>query len=195
MRKHFFIASLLIATFSVTAQTKKPTATSAKPKPNTTVATKPLKTSADSLSYAFGISLGEYLKNQGVTNINYVLLTKAIDQTLKKQTRYMNAEQANACIGEVAQAKTIKLTAVEKEKGRKFLETNSKKAGVKQTASGLQYEILVEGKGAKPTINDTIMAHYKGRVVDGTVDFDNSYTRGQPLQIPVAAVIDRRAHV
>jgi FKBP-type peptidyl-prolyl cis-trans isomerase FklB len=92
MRKHFLIASLLLATISVTAQTKKPTATAVKPKPTTAAATKPLKTSADSLSYAFGISLGEYLKNQGVSNINYALLTKAIDQTLKKQTRYMNAE-------------------------------------------------------------------------------------------------------
>jgi FKBP-type peptidyl-prolyl cis-trans isomerase FklB len=189
MRKHFFIPFLLLATINVTAQTKKPATTTAKPKPTvTSAAVKPLKTSADSLSYAFGISLGEYLKNQGVSSINFALLSKAIDQTLKKQTTYLNAEQANAVIGSVAQAKAAKITTVEKEKGRKFLEQNAKRAGIKQTASGLQYEVLVEGKGARATAADTIMAHYKGTLIDGK-EFDNSYTRGQPLQIPVSGVI------
>jgi FKBP-type peptidyl-prolyl cis-trans isomerase FklB len=188
MRKHFFISFLLLATISVTAQTKKPTP-AAKPKVSTPAsAVKPLKTLTDSLSYAFGISLGEYLKNQGVGAINYALLTKAIEQTIKNQSTYLNAEQANAVIGSVAQAKAAKITTVEKEKGRKFLEQNAKKAGVKQTASGLQYEVLVEGKGAKPALADTIMAHYKGTLLNGA-EFDNSYTRGQPLQIPVAGVI------
>jgi FKBP-type peptidyl-prolyl cis-trans isomerase FklB len=188
MRKHFFISFLLFTTITVTAQTKKATP-AAKPKTaTTTAAVKPLKTSADSLSYAFGISLGEYLKNQGVATINYALLTKAIDQTIKNQKTYLNADQANAVIGGVAQAKALKITSAEKEKGRKFLEQNAKKAGVKQTASGLQYEVLVEGKGARPTAADTIMAHYKGTLLSG-LEFDNSYTRGQPLQIPVSGVI------
>jgi FKBP-type peptidyl-prolyl cis-trans isomerase FklB len=192
MRKHFLLPFLLVATIAASAQTTKKPATAAKPKPKpvtSAAATKPLKTTSDSLSYAFGISLGEYLKNQGVSTINFALLTKAIDQTLKKQTTYLTIEQANQCIGDVAQAKATKLTSGEKEKGRKFLEANAKKAGIKQTPSGLQYEILVEGKGPRPTIADTIMAHYKGILIDGKEDFDNSYKRGEPLQIPVAGVI------
>ena len=191
MRKHFFFSFLLLATIAVSAQTKKPaTTTKAKPAPATTSAasTKPLKTASDSLSYAFGISLGEYLKNQGLSSVNFALLTKAIDQTLKEQKTYLNPEQANACIGSAVQAKAEKITGVEKQKGRQFLEQNKKRAGVKVTASGLQYEVLVEGKGARPTASDTIMAHYKGTLLDGK-EFDNSYTRGQPLQIPVSGVI------
>jgi FKBP-type peptidyl-prolyl cis-trans isomerase FklB len=187
MQKHLCISFLLLATFTVAAQTKK-AVPAAKPKTAATTVVKPLKTSADSLSYAFGISLGEYLKNQGVSSINYALLTKAIDQTIKKQTTYLDAEQANAVIGGVAQAKALKVTSAEKEKGKKFLEQNAKKAGVKTTATGLQYQVLVEGKGAKPTSADTITAHYKGTLLSG-LEFDNSYTRGQPLQIPVAGVI------
>lgn len=190
MRKQFLVPFLLLAAVTVSAQTKKPATTAAKPKPAVTTAAsaKPLKTPSDSLSYAFGISLGEYLKNQGISSVNFALLNKAIDQSLKKQTTYLTAEEANACIGGAVQAKAEKATSAEKEKGRVFLEQNKRKAGVKVTASGLQYEVLAEGSGPKPALGDTIMAHYKGTLMDGK-EFDNSYTRGQPLQIPVAGVI------
>jgi FKBP-type peptidyl-prolyl cis-trans isomerase FklB len=185
MRRHFLLPVLLAATVSVSAQTKKPVAkTAAKP----ATAVKPLKTSNDSLSYAFGISLGQYLKSQGVQNINYIMLNKAIDQSLKAQTTYLDANQANAVIGKVAEAKAKKGVVVEKEKGEKFLAENKKRAGIKVTASGLQYEVLKEGSGAKPTATDTVSAHYVGALASGK-EFDNSYKRGEPLQIPVAGVI------
>jgi FKBP-type peptidyl-prolyl cis-trans isomerase FklB len=188
MYKHFLVPALLAATVSVSAQTKKP-ATAAKPtaKPAVT-AVKPLKSSNDSLSYAFGVSLGEYLKNQGVTNLNYALLTKAIDQSLKKQKTYLDMNQANQVIGQVAQAKMQKNVSAEKQKGTAFLAQNKKRTNVKVTASGLQYEVLKEGNGPKPANTDTVSAHYAGSLLDGK-EFDNSYKRGEPLQIPVAGVI------
>lgn len=192
MYKHFLVPALLAATVSVSAQTKKPATAgkpAAKPAAKTAAsAAKPLKTSNDSLSYAFGISLGEYLKNQGVVNCNYALLTKAIDQTLKKQKTYFDMNQANQVIGQVAQAKTLKNVGVEKQKGSAFLEQNKKRAGIKVTASGLQYEVLKEGKGPRPANTDTVSAHYAGSLISGK-EFDNSYKRGEPLQIPVAGVI------
>ena len=72
--------------------------------------------------------------------------------------------------------------------GEKFLAQNKTKPGVKTTASGLQYEVIKEGTGVKPTAADTVVAHYSGKLLNGT-EFDNSYKRGQPLTIPVSGVI------
>ena len=73
--------------------------------------------------------------------------------------------------------------------GEKYLEDNAKKEGVVTTVSGLQYEILVEGQGAKPTLQDTVVVHYVGTNIDGTV-FDSSVARGTPATFPVAVLIE-----
>lgn len=74
------------------------------------------------------------------------------------------------------------------EKNKTFLAENAKKAGVKTTASGLQYEILKEGTGKQATANSTVKVNYEGKLVDGTV-FDSSYTRGQPAEFPLSGTI------
>ena len=74
------------------------------------------------------------------------------------------------------------------EEGKKFLTENSKKVGVVTLESGLQYEIIKSGEGAKPTINDQVTTHYHGTLLDGTV-FDSSVERGQPATFPVSGVI------
>ncbi len=77
---------------------------------------------------------------------------------------------------------------VNSEKGKKFLEKKKKEKGVKTTKSGLQYKIIKEGKGKKPTASDTVTTHYKGTLIDGKV-FDSSYDRGEPATFPVGGVI------
>lgn len=72
--------------------------------------------------------------------------------------------------------------------GANFLAENAKKEGVVVTATGLQYEVITEGSGEKPTQQSTISAHYHGTLIDGTV-FDSSYDRGQPAEFPVSGVI------
>ena len=72
--------------------------------------------------------------------------------------------------------------------GQKFLATNKTKQGVRTTPSGLQYEVITEGTGIKPTASDTVVTHYRGTLIDGT-EFDNSYNRGQPATFPVGGVI------
>jgi len=74
------------------------------------------------------------------------------------------------------------------EEGRKFLAQNKLKPGVKTTASGLQYEIITEGTGIKPTAVDTFVAHYRGTLLNGT-EFDASYNRGQPLTLGLGQVV------
>lgn len=72
--------------------------------------------------------------------------------------------------------------------GEEFLAKNAKKDGVKQTESGLQYKVITEGKGDKPTAEDTVTVNYKGTLLDGTV-FDSSYDRKQPATFPLKGVI------
>lgn len=72
--------------------------------------------------------------------------------------------------------------------GREYLVENAKREGVTVLASGLQYEVLVAGEGAKPSREDTVRTHYHGTLIDGTV-FDSSYDRGQPAEFPVGGVI------
>jgi FKBP-type peptidyl-prolyl cis-trans isomerase FklB len=74
------------------------------------------------------------------------------------------------------------------EAGKKFLEENAKKPGVKTTASGLQYEVLKDGSGAKPTLQSKVKVHYHGTLIDGKV-FDSSVNRGEPITFPLNGVI------
>jgi FKBP-type peptidyl-prolyl cis-trans isomerase FklB len=72
--------------------------------------------------------------------------------------------------------------------GKDFLEENKKKPGVIELPSGLQYEVIVEGKGTKPSASDKVTCHYHGTLIDGTV-FDSSVKRGQPASFPLNMVI------
>jgi FKBP-type peptidyl-prolyl cis-trans isomerase FklB len=75
-----------------------------------------------------------------------------------------------------------------KEEGEKFLQENALREEVKTTESGLQYEVLVAGKGVQPTAESTVKVHYEGTLIDGTV-FDSSYERGEPIEFPLNGVI------
>ena len=75
-----------------------------------------------------------------------------------------------------------------REKGEAFIAENAKKEGVKTLPSGLQYKVIKDGTGKMPTKENSVLAHYKGTLIDGT-EFDSSYKRGKPLEIPVTGVI------
>jgi len=184
------IPVLLLTGFSVQAQTKKtvPAKKPMAPKTTATTPVQPLKNSTDSLSYAMGISVGAYLKAQGVENINFTLLNKAIDQTLKESKTYLDMNAANAVMERSARMRVTKAASSEKEKGRQFLLANKKKTGVVETASGLQYEVLKAGNGPKPTANDSVVVHYAGKLINGK-EFDSSYARNEPITLTVTGVI------
>ncbi len=182
--------SVLMLTVTLHAQTKThKTAAKTKTPPATGTATATtLKSNSDSVSYAFGISLGQFIKSQGIKTLNYSMLNKAIDQSIKDQPTLMTPDQANQVMGKLAENKAKKTAETEKEKGREFLVKNKARKEVTETPSGLQYEILVKGTGPVPKREDTVSAHYKGALLNGK-EFDNSYKRGEPLTIPVAGVI------
>lgn len=145
-------------------------------------------TASDSLSYAIGLQSALYYKSQGVTGLNGEMVKKAITDVMNDKTTALTEEQMNSTIQAKLQAFMANKVKAEKDKGKAFLTNNKKKAGVIELPNGLQYEIIKAGTGEKPTAQDTVRAHYIGTLIDGK-EFDNSHTRGEPLQIPVGGVI------
>lgn len=91
---------------------------------------------------------------------------------------------------EAEYAKQIEQTAKDNlDKGNQYLANNAKTSGIKVTQSGLQYRVLKQGSGKKPTLKDTVKVHYEGKLIDGSV-FDSSYKRGEPTELPLDSVID-----
>lgn len=180
---------LVICIFSVAfakAQTKKTTTV------KNTVTVKPTpanpKVSIDSFSYALGVNIASNLKTQGIEQINYMSLQKAMGDVFTKKPLLLNEIQCKTAIQQKIMKNMSSKNSAAKEEGKKFLAENKKRPGVIELPSGLQYEIIKKGTGEKPKATDTVKAHYAGSLINGQ-EFDNSYKRGEPLQIPVNGVI------
>jgi FKBP-type peptidyl-prolyl cis-trans isomerase FklB len=182
------IVSVLLASFSLSAwaQAKKPVsgAGATKTAPPAVV----LKTTQDSLSYAIGLSVANFYKQQGITDVNTALVTRAIRDVNNKAKTAIDDQQAQACIVSFMQKTKAEKSAGNKKIGDDFLAANKTKPGVMTTASGLQYLVLKEGTGPKPGPTDTVRCHYHGTLIDGKV-FDSSVDRGQPIELTVNRVI------
>ncbi|MET4080753.1 FKBP-type peptidyl-prolyl cis-trans isomerase [Pedobacter sp. UYP30] len=183
------ILTITIAALSLTGFAQKKKATVKKTTiVSKTVAQPGLKTNLDSVSYAFGTSIGASLKTTGITTFNFEALTKGLKAAFSGETQLLTQQQAEekiqAAITKVNEAKNSGLTA----EGKKFLAENGKRPGVKTTASGLQYEILKQGTGPKPILTDSVLVHYKGTLLNGK-QFDSSYDRGEPITLALDGVI------
>jgi FKBP-type peptidyl-prolyl cis-trans isomerase len=139
------------------------------------------------LSYSLGMLLGGNLKSSGLTVSPEAFLEGLKDAMNGKAPKYTEA-QAQAAVQLALQAVADKKSAANLAAGKAFLEGNGKKAGVAKTASGLQYEVLAKGTGAKPKASDTVKVNYLGKLLDGTV-FDSSYERNEPAVFPLSGVI------
>jgi len=153
-----------------------------------------LDTDAQKFGYAIGIDLGKSLTPvKGQVDIE--ALKAGLDDQFKNGTSKMDdaaREAIKTTVAKAMQEKQMKDRAEQatkaKEEGEKFLAENGKKAGIKTTASGLQYEVLTEGKGDHPKSSDKVTVHYKGTLINGE-EFDSSYSRNQPVTFPLANVI------
>jgi len=147
-----------------------------------------LENKVDSLSYAIGLSLGKSIKDQHIPDLNTDKIALAIEDILNTNEQKLSLEQSQQII------KTYLTDLQKKQKqdnlieANEFLEDNRAKANVVVLPSGLQYEILREGKGLSPTRTNKVRTHYKGTLLDGTT-FDSSYDRGEPISFGVGQVI------
>ncbi len=153
-----------------------------------------LESQKDKASYLIGRNIGESIKSDDL-DLNIDVLVAALKGAMEGKDSRINDEEANKIMTEfqntVREAKMAKAKA-EAEKNaaeaKKFLEENGKREGVTTTESGLQYEVIKKGEGAKPKATDTVSVHYHGTLLDGTV-FDSSVDRGTPAEFPLNRVI------
>ena len=181
-------------TTAVKPATTKPSA--AKPataaKPTTSKPTTPqpviLKTAEDSLSYAIGILDGNFFKTQGVSSVNPASLSLGFRDAMQGKAIF-TPEQADQVLRGEMQKMMRKKIQPNIDQCNSFLSQNAKREGVKQTASGLQYEVIKEGTGERPADTSVVKVHYEGFLLNATRPFDSSRERAEPTQFPLNGVI------
>ena len=158
------------------------------------------KTDDQQSAYALGASLGRYMENSlkeqeklGIALDKQQLISGVQDafagkSKLSDQEIEQTLQAFEGRVKGAAQAKMEKDAKENTEKGDAFTAKFAKEQGVKKTESGLLYQVEKEGNGAVPTDSDTVVVNYKGTLIDGT-EFDNSYTRGEPLSFRLDGVI------
>lgn len=151
----------------------------------------PLKDDAAKASYAMGYRFAQNVKNQFGDDIQSEAFVRGVRDQLGGKDAAVDQEEAERVLTAMVQARQAKAAsdAVKTlEDGLAFLEKNGKRDEVTVLDSGLQYQVLEEGEGPKPKATDVVVAHYEGRLTDGTV-FDSSYQRGEPAEFPLNRVI------
>lgn len=142
-------------------------------------------------SYGIGLQMGQQLADNPFDGLDIAAVAAGLAAAFYGDEPEVSEDQIRAAFEVIsarmqeAQAEQAKVAA---GAGDAFLAENAKKAGVTVTESGLQFEVLVQGDGEKPSRSSTVRTHYHGTLIDGTV-FDSSYNRGQPAEFPVGGVI------
>jgi FKBP-type peptidyl-prolyl cis-trans isomerase FklB len=147
-----------------------------------------MDTTPQQVGYALGVNIAQSLAAQGLTDFDATDLLKGLTDGLRGGPLAMSPDQINNTLRAAAEAGQARKFAQNKAEGEAFLAENGKRDGVTVLASGLQYEVITAGEGARPGPTDRVTTHYHGTLVDGTV-FDSSVTRGQPATFGVNQVI------
>jgi len=154
----------------------------------------------DKQSYSLGVSFGNYLQraleeNKRLEiNLSNDMVLQGVQDAISGEVKLTekDIQSVMKALDELSRGKQAELAKVDAEKaiavGKEFLAANASKEGVVTTESGLQYSVMQQGSGAKPTAEDTVTVHYKGTLIDGT-EFDSSYKRNEPAQFPLKNVI------
>lgn len=150
-----------------------------------------LDTPAQKASYGIGLNMGKSLAQEGMDDLDSKAVALGIEDAIGKKEQKLTDEQlmeAFSALQKRAEERMAEANAKAAEAGKKFLEENAKREGVKTTASGLQYEVIKSAEGPQPTADDIVTVHYEGTLTDGAV-FDSSIKRGTPIDLPVGGVI------
>lgn len=152
----------------------------------------PALESADQrVSYGIGHNIGSGLARDKVITVDFAALQAGLQDGLAGTPLRVAEGDLDAAFAAVQQRMAAESAAAAEKQlaaGAEFLRQNQARAGVNVTASGLQYEVLKSGTGAKPTTRDRVRVHYHGTLTNGQV-FDSSVERGEPVEFPVTGVI------
>jgi FKBP-type peptidyl-prolyl cis-trans isomerase FklB len=158
--------------------------------------TQPMKltTQKDKVSYAIGFNIGQSMKKDSL-DIDPNIVARGLKDATTGAKPLMTDEEVKTVMTEFRtemmnkkQAEAQHVGEANKLAGQQFLAANKSKEGVVTLPSGLQYKILKQGTGPKPTASDTVVTNYRGTLLNGT-EFDSSYKSGQPATFPVGQVI------
>lgn len=147
-----------------------------------------LSTFNDTISYALGLSLAKFYQQQGASAINSKLLGQAVDAVFNKDSILFSDQQIASILMKADQRFTEQRAAGAKKEGEAFLAKNKTRPGVTTLPDGLQYEVMKVGTGGMPTDTSNVKVNYKGMLISGA-EFDNSYKRGEPVDLDVNQVI------
>jgi FKBP-type peptidyl-prolyl cis-trans isomerase len=139
-------------------------------------------------SYGLGVLIASNLKNQGGDSVDLESLYFGIQDVFKKNKLIIEEQECSMIVQVYMRQAMEKKVAKMKEEGESFMNANKTKAGVKVTASGLQYQVISSGNGKAPMATDSVTVHYTGKLLDGTV-FDSSVARGEPATFSLGQVI------
>jgi FKBP-type peptidyl-prolyl cis-trans isomerase len=147
-----------------------------------------LESLTDSVSYSFGLLIGDNMKTQGVKEVNQDLFLKGFNTGYSGEQLFLTKEDANAIVQEYFNNLIMNEKAENLQESIDFLLANKEKEGVVTLPSGLQYKVLEAGEGPSPKPEDQVKVHYTGSLIDGTI-FDSSIERGEPIVFGVSQVI------
>jgi len=142
-------------------------------------------------SYGVGRNMGEQLAANPFDGIDVSAVQQGIADAFSATESKVSMDDLNAAFKEInerMQAAAAEKAGVMAQEGEAYLAENAKREGVTTTASGLQFEVITQGDGEKPTAESTVRVHYHGTLIDGSI-FDSSVDRGQPAEFPVGGVI------
>jgi len=146
------------------------------------------KTEREKVAYSLGVDIGRNIEAAKIDSLELETMFAGIRDVMNKKDVKISDEDAKRILMEFFNKKQQAALAEKGAKATKFFAENKKKAGVVTLPSGLQYQVIKEGTGPKPTINDKVTVHYHGTLLDGKV-FDSSVETGQPATFPVGGVI------
>ena len=142
----------------------------------------------DKFSYGLGMGIGQNLLSMSVKNLDVDDFVKGLKDVLAGAKTDMSHTEAQQVVNDHFRKLAEEAYEQNKAAGEAFLAANAKKEGVVVLPSGLQYEVLAEGNGKKPSATDRVQCHYEGTLIDGT-NFDSSIKRGEPAVFGVNQVI------
>ena len=142
----------------------------------------------DKVSYALGLSIGNNFQNSGIKDLQVEDFIKGLTDVMEEKQPAITYDEAKEVINEYFIKLQKEKMEINKKAGEDFLHINKGRAGVVELPSGLQYQVLKQGNGTKPSATDKVKCHYHGTLINGTV-FDSSVQRGQPAVFGVNQVI------
>lgn len=142
----------------------------------------------DKISYALGLSIGNNFKSSGIEKLDAAQFVAGLQDVLDDKEPKISYDEAKTIIGDYFQKLQQERYENIKAAGEEFLKINAHRDDVTTLPSGLQYQVLTMGDGAKPTLSDSVKCHYHGKLINGIV-FDSSVERGEPAVFPVSGVI------